>query len=232
MNIENLPSQPQDWMIRLWHWADINKVADYHYCQNKEKWLGIPRNADSLLKTKELDISVNSDIRAKFCQEIGQLTWLEKLSIFSSRGNIDELPSSIENLVNLTELYINCRDVKDLPSGICKLRSLEKLFIVCNDLKVLPEDIGDLKNLRIISLYIGNIVLPKSIVKLTALTHLVGDAYLEIPLPYYQARWIRQLIKSGCDVQFSEYLLKRSRRWAPFIFVFETIFKKRITNAN
>ncbi|RVW62612.1 TMV resistance protein N [Vitis vinifera] len=81
----------------------------------------------------------------KIKRSIGKL---EKLSLDNTA--IKELPSSIELLEGLRNLYLdNCKNLESLPNSICNLRFLEALSLDgCSKLDRLPEDLERMPCLR------------------------------------------------------------------------------------
>ena len=65
-----------------------------------------------------------------------------------------ELPSSIELLAGLCELFLNnCKNLESLPNRICNLRFLEALSLDgCSKLDRLPEDLERMPCLEVLSL--------------------------------------------------------------------------------
>ncbi|CAD7773995.1 Leucine Rich repeats (2 copies) [Candidatus Methanoperedenaceae archaeon GB50] len=112
--------QGNDWIDKLWKWADENNVPDlhlkwveafeveYHEMEmtgviNKVKcWRGLPRNKEKLLSLTKLDLVGN------------QLT---------------QLPKEIGNLANLTELRLDGNKLTEVPEEIGNLTNLSKLWL-------------------------------------------------------------------------------------------------------
>ncbi|KAJ9689286.1 hypothetical protein PVL29_014793 [Vitis rotundifolia] len=61
---------------------------------------------------------------------------------------IEELPSSIDHLTALAELYMRkCKNLRSLPTSIWRLKSLQELYLDgCSNLEALPEIMEDMKN--------------------------------------------------------------------------------------
>ena len=64
-----------------------------------------------------------------------------------SGKEIHELPESIGNLSNLTELYLSGNRLENLPESLGSLSNLTRLNLWGNQLTNLPESIGNLANL-------------------------------------------------------------------------------------
>ena len=71
-----------------------------------------------------------------------------------SRTAIEELPSSIERLTNLTKLTLRyCINLVRLPSTICSLKLLNSLDLFrCLNFNNLPENIGNIIGLEVLNL--------------------------------------------------------------------------------
>ncbi|KAI5958777.1 CYR1 [Candida margitis] len=70
-------------------------------------------------------------------QELGQLTRLSYLSIYSN--NLQAVPSSIGNLANLQYLSLHSNSIQTLPDEIWNLRSLAILNVASNNLTSFPK---------------------------------------------------------------------------------------------
>ena len=159
------------WMNRIWEWADINYIAEYHYNQFSEHYTGLPRNKQQLLFMKELVLfqtdqaTINSGGMSSIYKlpiEIGNLINLK--SMILDDINLKEVPASIVKLQNLEELKLGwnphvdmCHgyenSIESLPNDIGKLKSLKKLYLDMNPLEKLPNSMCNLYNLEILSLY-------------------------------------------------------------------------------
>lgn len=185
-----------DWIEKIWQWADQFKLLESEIPRNKEALLAmtkleilepeitdlgeqdnsnvyrlgyIPDEITYLKNLLEINISgVNS---SHLPQNIGQLTNLTKLSIYHS--NLIELPDSIGQLSNLTELLIDESKLEKLPDTIGQLNNLNRLFIGRCQLQYLPNSIGQLTNLTILDLVHCELEeLPDTIGQLPSLTKL------------------------------------------------------------
>jgi Leucine-rich repeat (LRR) protein len=70
------------------------------------------------------------------------------VGLILSRNGLQTLPSSIGNLRNLQELWLDLNRLQTLPDSIGNLRSLRELWLQDNQLQSLPGTIGDLRNLE------------------------------------------------------------------------------------
>ncbi len=157
MNITNNILSNDNWMRKLWKWADDNYIPDYcRYIIDGEEcyWGGLPRTQEVLLNLTDFSHNSYSD----------NLDIFEKPSTFNDKLNI---PKEIENLTNLTEIYILGPDLVVLPKEIGNLTKLKHLTL--DNLFDIPKEIGSLINLT--SLTIDNfkndeedkLVIPKEI---------------------------------------------------------------------
>lgn len=99
----------EEWIDRLWIWADNNNIPNLKWTSNDEfksggYWSGLPRNKEKLLQLQELTILVY----------------------------IEELPNEISNLMHLKELYLVCDDLVYLPNSIISLVDLDNLILKNN----------------------------------------------------------------------------------------------------
>jgi leucine-rich repeat protein SHOC2 len=102
---------------------------------------------------------------------IGNLTDLTELDL--SSNNLTDLPESIGNLINLRSLYLYRNQLKSLPSNISNLANLHSLQLGSNHLTDLPEGIICLTNLNSLGLDNNQLnVFPEIINSLQNLTSL------------------------------------------------------------
>ncbi len=111
---------------------------------------------------------------------LGRITSLN-LSLFEDHSEVDgflfirftNLPESIGNLTQLTELHLNFHKLTSLPESIGNLTNLTKLYLRANRLTELPDSIGNLTQLTELHLDSNELIsLPKSIANLTNLTQI------------------------------------------------------------
>ena len=104
-----------------------------------------------------------------------------------------------------------------LPSSIQKLNKLEQLYLDGNNFTELPAEIGDLKELR--QLHVSNnqlVGLPTSIQKLNRLLGLCldGNKLTELPAEFGDLEELRELYVSGnpLTVDAIKFALKLEKR--------------------
>jgi Leucine-rich repeat (LRR) protein len=83
-------------------------------------------------------------------ESIGQLTQLTEM--YLSDNQLTTLPVSIGKLTQLRSLAISTNKISALPSSIGNLRNITELLIVDNRLTSLPTEIGQLTNLTLLDL--------------------------------------------------------------------------------
>jgi internalin A len=114
--------------------------------------------------------------------EIGQLKNLTSLKL--CRNPLKTLPNAIRQLTNLTSLNLSYNQLTTLPEEIGQLTNLISLNLSSNQLTTLPEEIGQLTNLTYLNLSSNQLTtLPKGICQLTNLTdfYLKSNQLSEIP---------------------------------------------------
>jgi len=126
----------EDWMERLWQWADENSIEDLEQTINKlgeECITGLPKNRKDLLRLTQLDLG-GYDLQT-LPKEIVKLTHLT--SLFVSGTTLTELPDEIISLTNLVEL-----DLSDNPRLILTLEQeswIHDLIINGHDICIDPN---------------------------------------------------------------------------------------------
>jgi Leucine-rich repeat (LRR) protein len=162
-------SVDDDWIQRLWDWADESGIGDLEWDESDRYWKGLPRDRKTLLNLTALTLSCKS--LPKLPKEIGELKTLTRLDL--SHSNLTELPKEVGRLSNLTELDLSWNGLTELPEGILKLTNLSKLNLSFNSLIKLPEAIGKLSNLAELKLFSNKLrEVPKEIGNLAKLTSL------------------------------------------------------------
>lgn len=136
-------------------------------------------------------------------REIGNLAQLRELHL--QNNGLTELPAEIGDLRNLQDLKLGGNKLKSLPASIGKLKKLEILTAWNNELETLPPEIGQLKNLKGLSILLNPIAeLPEEITSLTRLERLELSGTPNLRFSENQKRWIAELRRNGCEVDFSE----------------------------
>ncbi len=203
---DNKPKEIQEtndnWMQKLWDWADENEVSEDI----------LPRNKQNLIDLTELFLENNSFLKA-LPKEIGKLINLTKLSL--NNNNLSLLPKEIWELTNLTWLDLGNNELSELPKEIGQLTNLtwlnlqgSKVIYVesYNDypekywFTQLPKEIGQLINLLELNFANNELTqLPKEIWKLTNLTklNLEGNNFSELPKEIGQLSDLLELNLSG-----------------------------------
>ncbi|KAL5578012.1 hypothetical protein UlMin_019711, partial [Ulmus minor] len=143
------------------------------YCYNLKSLPKLPGNVEELL----LDFSgieqiPSSSIESLCNLRILSLCYCKRLASLPSNINLkaleelnlvetslQELPSTIENLIGLRHLYLNgCKNLEVIPKILCKLTRLQKLFLpYCSKLKNnifygIPSSIGNLYKLKFLDI--------------------------------------------------------------------------------
>ncbi|XP_065638910.1 disease resistance protein RPV1-like [Quercus suber] len=120
-----------------------------------------------------LDRTAIVELIKNFPENLWIVKGLEILDL--SKADIEELPSSIERLTNLTSLTLRyCVNLVRLPDTICSLKLLNSIDLFgCLKFGNLPTNIGNVKGLELLNLCWTAIEeVPSSIVLLKNLKHL------------------------------------------------------------
>jgi len=199
---ENRKDQDDNWIYRLWKWADENGIPDLEWVENNNYdeggyWRGLPRDKKKLLNLTKLNLSKNK--LTKLSKEIGNLTNLTILLLGDNK--LTELPKEIANLTNLANLSLSNNQLTKLPKEIGNLTNLSMLSLWNNQLIELPKEIVNLTNLTVLDLVRNQLTkLPKKIVNLTNLTELGLKYNPNLILTKEQKQWVITLKEKGCKM--------------------------------
>ncbi|PRQ16048.1 putative P-loop containing nucleoside triphosphate hydrolase, leucine-rich repeat domain, L [Rosa chinensis] len=122
-----------------------------------------------ILQSEKLRTILNVDSEAGISNQyflktcILRFKYLRALDV--RRSTLEELPSSIGNLIHLRYLNLDFNEkIKQLPSSICKLLNLQFLSLGrCMALEELPKGIGNLINLRYLYITTQQMYFPKGV---------------------------------------------------------------------
>ncbi len=131
-----LEKKDDDWIQRLWEWADENIIQERTY---------FPKTESELLNISNLSLRWN---RLKYLpKEFFNLIQLKVLEL--NNNTLETLPEEIGRLKYLEELNLNINSLKTLPKEIINLKKLEILNIKNNKyLELDSEQISWLKELK------------------------------------------------------------------------------------
>ena len=141
-------------------------------CLNRKE---IPKFVANLKFLQEhfLDLIAIVELIKNLPKNLWIIKGLEILDL--SKADIEELPSSIECLIELTSLTLRyCENLVSLPNTICSLKLLKSLDLFgCLKFCNLPKNIGNVKGLELLNLcWIAITDVPSSIALLKNLKHL------------------------------------------------------------
>lgn len=127
--------------------SNPNNAADWDL-QDPElnRWQGVTAGNDN----RVLELNLSQLGFTVLPPEIGQLCYLERLTIVNNR--LSAIPSEIGQLKNLRYLTLNNVDINSLPPEIGQLSQLEFLSATGNNLSTLPMEIGQLNALQTMDL--------------------------------------------------------------------------------
>ncbi|UOB19145.1 leucine-rich repeat domain-containing protein [Abyssalbus ytuae] len=115
-------------------------------------------------------LSLYSNQLTSIPAEIGQLTSLETLSL--NNNQLTSIPAEIGQLTSLGYLYLDYNQLTSIPAEIGQLTSLEYLSLGNNQLTSIPAEIGQLTSLETLSLYNNQLTsIPTEIGQLTKLKY-------------------------------------------------------------
>jgi internalin A len=104
-------------------------------------------------------------------ESLSQLTNLTELYLWGNQ--ISEIPESLSKLTNLTELYLWQNQISGIPESLSKLTNLTELYLWQNQISEIPESLSQLTNLTELNLSQNQISeIPESLSQLTNLTEL------------------------------------------------------------
>ena len=161
-NTSSVVVQEDNWMERLWQWADDNNISDltrrefeswYDDGQMEGFWQGFPRNKGALLSLKELNLPDNA--LEYIPREIKNLSKLEVFGLWDN--SLKTLPKEIGKLINLKELILSRNKIKTLPNEVTNLPNLYSLKLDENSLSNIPEEIYSMTCLKTLSLMFNNL---------------------------------------------------------------------------
>lgn len=184
-----------NWIERLWKWANENNIPDYK----------IPRNKEKLLSLEFLDL--NRQQISKIPSEIGNLSNLKKINF--TYNYLTSLPKEIAQLNNLEELSVSNNKLTSLPKEIAQFRNLKVLSIGYNNLTSLPKEICALINLTSLELCSNKLTkLPEKIIYLRKLNYLWIQDNENLVLDDKHKEWLTYLDKQKkCFVYSYDELL-------------------------
>jgi len=152
LNHNNINSNHNVWIERLFSWASYNQIPEPVYDKDKEYISGLTRNIDELLTLKELTINV--DNLSELPKELFNIVTLETLKILNvDKSEITEIPEEISNLKNLITLCIWSENgytskLMKIPTTIKSLKNLKTLSFYGHLINYLPDEVGYLSNLE------------------------------------------------------------------------------------
>jgi Leucine-rich repeat (LRR) protein len=143
----------------------------------------LPRTIGNLAKLKKLHLRQCYEL-IHIPEEIENLKVLDTLTIYICQ-KLSSLPTTLGGLQNLKSLTVYATVLENLPGSIVNLQQLTNLSLDYGKLNSLPDSIGNLTNLTELVLSSNHLYnLPNSITKLSKLTTLLlGTNQLESTFP-------------------------------------------------
>lgn len=223
-----------DWMQRLWQWADENGIDDiaddfdlFCICNDEMRFAIISRNSNVLENVKYLEKLSGREFSVLYlkyweqrtdfyiAQELG--ITLERVSqIFSSadkklffRGRVkNKLPRRVEELLACRKLCLRELNIYFLPVEIFNLFNIEHLLLAGLQIKYIPKDISKLTKLNILSIEECDLEeLPTTFVKLECLGTLSVIrcvSFKKLPNNIEKMATLKDLYISNCRLEMTD----------------------------
>lgn len=179
-----LDKKDDDWIQRLWEWADENNVS-----QNI-----IPRVENDLINLEEINLS--SDLSYSTCEVSLGLAGNFK-NEYTYRTKIQSIPKELFNLKKIKKFDCSNNNLISIPKEISKFQNLISLNISHNNINELPDSIGELTNLEELNLSSNElIILPDKIIQLSNIKYLFIKNK-NLSLTQNQEKWLNNLTQHG-----------------------------------
>ena len=147
----------------------FDKLYSLERLMFKNNFLSTFSASEKLKNLKVLDLSVNK--LTTFPSTIANLITLTEIDL--SGNKFKEIPEQIGNLKNLEYLALNQDSIKKIPNQIGNLKKLLSLNLSNNSLTVIPNDFGNLVNVTQVNLNANRLdSLPENFVNLKSLEEL------------------------------------------------------------
>ncbi len=158
MSITNNILSNDDWVQRLWDWADENSIPELTWIDKEEHknggyWYGLPKNKIELSTFKILNL-IGYELK-EVSKDISHLINLHKL--YLGKNNLHIIPNEIGNLTNLRRLELGGNKLTKLPQKISNLCNLIELSIWGNHLEELLPEVDGLRSLKVLWLHKNNL---------------------------------------------------------------------------
>ncbi|CAH0380666.1 unnamed protein product [Bemisia tabaci] len=106
-------------------------------------------------------------------RQLPSMTNLETLHMRNTQRNLNNMPPSLESLVNLTDLDLSQNDLPKVPDALYTLTNLKRLNLSVNKIEELSLALEVWQNLEVLNLSSNQLTsLPASLCKLLSLRHL------------------------------------------------------------
>ncbi len=161
-----------NWIEKLWQWADLVGVSDYDMPRSKDKLLQDISYGLIYLDFENMDISTISP-------EIGYFHTATTLNC--SMNNLVEIPKSIANITDLEILNLRLNELKYIPPEFENLKNLRSLDLSSNRITGIPIEVTDIQYLEELILHNNPIVqLPNELSKMKYLKKVTIDSNVEV----------------------------------------------------
>jgi Leucine-rich repeat (LRR) protein len=192
-----------DWAKSLRNWAESNDEFDFPVTQKNISELENLRL--TFARTLPPEISRLSQLKHLICYShtgiedaLFSITSLETLELTkpSTKSHLEEIPSSVGNLVNLVSLKASLLGLKNVHEAIGSLEALQSLDLSLNKLVHIPDSVGNLAELQLLELW-GNCitVVPNSIGRLRKLEKLsIEGSFDQLPESLGDLAGLREIV--------------------------------------
>jgi WD40 repeat protein len=200
-----------DWINRLWAWADENKIEEnifYEVADSEDPalFMGGWHFIFTFSKDKRKQFSVVNSVKIKEYNEIyddPEYNPLDRYDEWDVPNPYDlniGISRNKERLLHSEILDLSNNNLAHIPEELVNLKNLQYLNLMNNNLSSLPNKIGNLSKLKVFCCNGDLKTLPESIIMLTNLEELILYCKLLV-LSAEQKQWIVELQKNGCFVE-------------------------------
>jgi hypothetical protein len=135
---------PIDWKSYGFYVRCVKTISKYPICYSLKEAFKIKNETINLFLYNQNITTLNDSVLSL------KINKLVIVSVYFSK--LKTIPDQINNLTELTSLYLDNNELTTVPGTIGNLKKLQVLNLAYNKIKILPESIGDLINLEYLNL--------------------------------------------------------------------------------